>query len=196
MITSGDKAMKYLTKEELARFKRAVDAGGQRVHQLAFRLILYFGLRVQECVNIRLREIEEGESITIRGLKHGRQRTYVGGEVPGKIWKHYRAWMKKRGQNDNPCLFPSRLHEKRPLTAEALKAAFRGYVEQAGLGSRYSVHALRHTCAVLMVEDEEQPTTIMNWLRHRAISSTQVYIEAHEARGAGERQAKRSEAFL
>jgi len=196
MITSGDKAMKYLSKEELILFFKTVDKAKHPQHRLAFRLIVHFGLRVQEAVNIKLEDIELNESIGIQGIKKGRQRIYTGKEVPGKIWRCYKAWIKERGKSKNPYLFPSRFHAEKSLTAEALKMAFRSYVESSEIDSHYSIHALRHSCAIMMVKAKEQPVTIMNWLRHRSIASTQVYIESFIDYEAGVRQARRSESYL
>jgi len=196
MITSCDKALKYLSKGELVSFFKTVDKAKRPQHRLAFRLIVHFGLRVQEAVNIKLEDIEKSESIRIQGIKKGRQRIYTGKEVPGKIWKCYNAWVKERGKSKNPYLFPSRFHADKSLTAEALKTAFRSYIESSDIDSHYSIHALRHSCAIMMVKDKEQPITIMNWLRHRSIASTQVYIESFIDYEAGVRQARRSEGYL
>lgn len=196
MITSGNKALKYLSKEDLINFFKTVDKAKYPQHKLAFRLIVHFGLRVQEAVNIKLEDIELGESIRIKGIKNGRERIYTGQEIPGKIWRCYKAWLTERGKSKNPYLFPSRFHADKSLTAEALKTAFQNYIESSEINSHYSIHALRHSCAVMMVIGKEQPVTIMNWLRHRSIASTQVYIESFIDHEAGVRQARRSEDYL
>jgi len=196
MITSGDKAMKYLSKEELVSFFKVVDKAKRPQHRLAFRLIVHFGLRVQEAVNIKLEDIELGESMRIKGIKNGRERIYTGLEIPAKIWRCYKAWIKERGKSKNPYLFPSRFHANKSLTPEAFKTAFQGYIEASDINTHYSIHALRHSCAIMMVKGKEQPVTIMNWLRHRSIASTQVYIESFIDYEAGVRQARRSESYL
>lgn len=196
MQTSGERSMKYLSKGELVSFFKTVDKVKHPQHRLAFRLIVHFGLRVQEAVNIKLEDIDLGESIRIKGIKNGRERNYTGREIPAKIWSCYRTWLRERGKSKNPYLFPSRFYDDKSLTTAALKTAFQGYLDSSDVSSHYSVHALRHSCAIMMVEAKEQPVTIMNWLRHRSIASTQVYIESFIDYEAGVRQARRSESYL
>ena len=49
-------SIKYLTEEELQRFKK--EARKSKLHDLAFDLTLTYGLRVQELVNLKLEDFE------------------------------------------------------------------------------------------------------------------------------------------
>ena len=172
-------AKKYLNDSELKSFQAVLERSKNKRDIFAFNLILFLGLRVQEAVNIQLKDIDNLERmILIRGLKSGRTRTY---DIPGKLWRRYRAWIKVRKQlkssKNNPYLFPARDYEDGQLSAQALKKAFKSYVEKAGFES--SIHSLRHSCAMIRVRNGSHPIAVQKWLRHRALSSTEVYFEAY-----------------
>ena len=66
------------------------------------------------------------------------------------------------------------------------KDLFKKYSSQVNLPEGYSIHSLRHTCAMLKAKNNESPIKIMLWLRHRSVMSTQRYFE----RVAFEREAE------
>ncbi len=76
-------AKKYLNDSELKSFQAVLERSKNKRDIFAFNLILFLGLRVQEAVNIQLKDIDNLERmILIRGLKSGRTRTY---DIPGKL---------------------------------------------------------------------------------------------------------------
>ena len=177
-IKNGDK--KYLNDSELHAFQVVIEKGKNRRDIFAFNLTLFLGLRVQELCNIKLLDIDNNEqTITIRGLKSGRVRTY---DIPGKLWRRYKAWIKDRAYistaKDNDYLFPARLYHDCPLTAQAFKKLFKQYANKAELNIDYSIHSLRHSCAMIRVRAGSHPVAVQKWLRHRSLSSTEVYFEA------------------
>jgi len=182
MKTLQRTAKKHLNDSEIKSFQSVLEKSKNKRDVFAFNLILFLGLRVQEAVNILLEDIDQRENtITIRGLKSGRVRTY---DIPGKLWRRYKAWLKDRsrlqGAKGNPYLFPSRCYNDSSLTAQALKKAFKLYAEEIDLSSSYSIHTLRHTCAMIRVREGSHPVAVQKWLRHRTLSSTEVYFESFE----------------
>jgi len=195
-IKNGSK--KYLNDSELHSFRRCIESGKNKRDIFVFNLILFLGLRVQEAANIRLVDIDSNErTITIRGLKNGRVRTY---DIPGKLWRRYNSWVKARKlltpSKDNPYLFPSRFYNDSPITAQALKKAFKAYASLAELNIDYSIHSLRHSCAMIRVREGSHPIAVQKWLRHKALSSTQVYFEAFEGERDNQVAAKQFDKYL
>lgn len=178
--------LKYLNPQQLSAFLKAVDSSNNIRNQFMFRLCLYLGLRVGELARIRLADVDFDEiKITIAGLKNGRKQTY---DVEGSLWRRLKKWLavrevwanRKSEWKKNYFLFPHRLEHDRHITTQAIKRAFKTYCNDAELSVDFSVHSLRHTCAVLMVKDGTSPVQIMKWLRHRSVTSTQVYFEMIE----------------
>lgn len=182
MKTLENGKRKYLKEPEIKSFQAALKEGEYPQDQLVFSLILFLGLRVQEAVNIKLDDINErDQTIIIRGLKSGRAREY---DMPRKLWRRYSLFMKDRAvmatAKDNPFLFPSRLYKDSPVTAQAFKKAFKYYAEEAGLSPQFSIHSLRHSCAMIRVRNGSHPVSVMKWLRHRTVKSTEIYFEAFQ----------------
>ena len=175
---------KALTDAELRDFMSAVKAGGSAQDQFAFPLVLFCGLRVQEAVNVKMADFDERtKQVTIRGLKGGRTGRY---ELDAKLWRLYKAWLRARRPTDNPFLFPSRLYGHASLTPLALQLSFKRYAKEAGLSAHFSVHALRHTCAMIRVRAGTPIVNVRNWIRHMRISSTEIYFEEfHSERDGG-----------
>jgi integrase len=65
--------------------------------------------------------------------------------------------------------------QRQPLTYEALRAVLRRANER--LGSNWTMHDARHTCALRMVRDESLSLLDVKWiLGHSEITTTQIYL--------------------
>lgn len=170
--------IKYLTDSQLAAFTKSV--GKNKRDSLLFSLCLFVGARVAELSQIKLTDInEESFQIFIQGKKGGTARTYT---MPGKLFKKYRAWIRERAKLNhaevNPYLFISRytMHDA-PMTEQAIKNSFKKIAATAGLDKSFSIHSLRHTCAVLRIAAGCHVIKVQKWLRHKSLSSTMVYMD-------------------
>ncbi|EFC83496.1 site-specific integrase [Parafrankia sp. EUN1f] len=69
---------------------------------------------------------------------------------------------------------------RRPFTYDALRAVLRRVNEQ--LGSNWTMHDLRHTCAIRMVRDEALSLRdVQTILGHVHLTTTQIYVEDDDA---------------
>jgi len=169
--------LKYLNQQELERFFRAVDKERNRRDEFLFRLILFLGLRVSEACQIKMKDMNfESYQIAIHAVKNGRSRVY---DINGRLWRRLKRWLRERKDfnGKNPYLFPSTQLYDAPLSEQTVKMSFKRYAKQAGLNSDFSIHSLRHSCGIAMARAGESPISIMLWLRHKSIQSTQVYFE-------------------
>lgn len=181
MVSSGrpqgttKNSWKYLSEKQLVSFFNQVRKEGDLRDDVMMSLTLYLGLRVQELVNLKIKDIEpESREITIQGMKSGRKRSYP--DIDEKLWKKLCRWI-KRLVPDEEFLFPSPKKIDGPISAQAAKDLFKKYASKEGLSSDFSIHSLRHTCAMLKAKNNESPIKIMLWLRHRSVMSTQRYFE-------------------
>jgi integrase len=87
-----------------------------------------------------------------------------------------KAWLKKRGKNSYPYLFPHRLKAGEPMSIDRLKFMFKEYAVKAGLKPAISVHSLRHTCAVMLAARGASPIRISKWLRQKRVASAEKYF--------------------
>lgn len=170
--------IKYLLKPECEAFMRATKKNKR--DSFLFSLCLFVGARVSELTEIKLADVNEGSfQIFIQAKKNGTSRHYT---MSGKLWKKYRAWMRERAKMEhaalNPYLFitPYSLHDM-PMAEQTVKNAFKKYAAAAGLDSGFSVHSLRHTCAVLRIAAGCHIVKVQKWLRHKSLTSTMVYAD-------------------
>lgn len=171
--------LKHLSETLLKQLFAIIRKSKSIRDDLIFSLTLFLGLRVSELTNLKLSDIHtESYQLTIHGLKGGRNRTY---DLDGKLWRKLQRWLKERKKLDpqerNPYLFPSKWYHDTPIAAQSVKELFKRYAKKAGLSSDYSIHSLRHTCGILRAKAKCTPIEIMLWLRHKSVTSTQVYFE-------------------
>ena len=170
--------IKYLLKPECEAFMRATKKNKR--DSFLFSLCLFVGARVSELTKIKLADVNEGSfQIFIQAKKNGTSRHYT---LSGKLWKKYRAWMRERAKMEhaalNPYLFitPYSLHDM-PMAEQTVKNAFKKYAALAKLSGDFSVHSLRHTCAVMRITDGTPVVYVQKWLRHKSLTSTMVYAD-------------------
>jgi len=157
---------KYLNERQLKAFRGALDSHGTLRDRVAMGLTLYLGLRVKELCDLKLSDIEpDSKQITVQAVKGGRKRSYP--DLEDRLWHRLSLYLRKAKIEDR--LFP--------ITTQAAKNVFKKYAKIAKLPSDFSVHSLRHTCAMLKAKRGDSPIKIMLWLRHRSITSTQRYFE-------------------
>jgi len=170
--------MKYLTEKQCEAFMRATRKNKR--DRFLFSLMLFVGARVSEMTALKLKDVNEDSlQIFIQGKKGGTARTYT---MPGKLFKKYQVWRRERAKlryaDINPFLFTSlyTMHDA-PMTEQTIKNAFKKYAAAAGLDKSFSVHSLRHTCAVMRVAADCHIVKVQKWLRHKSIASTMVYVD-------------------
>jgi integrase len=158
---------KYLTQDELKRFFATIDSPRDRA---LFGLIYHHGLRVDEATAITIHDVDlKNHRIRIRRLKNG-----VGGEKP--LWQHtaklLRAYVRVR-KDAGPYLFTGR---EGPLKKRMVQKLFVDYTEKAGITGR-SVHALRHSIAVHLLEAGRGLEYVADHLGHKNIQNTKIYAQ-------------------
>lgn len=158
---------KYLTQDELKRFFAAIPSSRDRA---LFALIYHYGLRVEEATMITLPDIDlKNHRIRLRRLKNG-----LGGEKP--LWRHTAKLLRSylRGRiNAGPYLFTGR---EGPLKKRQIQNLFGRYAHEAGI-QRRSIHSLRHSIAVHLLEAGRGIEYVADHLGHRNIQNTRVYAQ-------------------
>jgi integrase len=186
-IGSGTNGRKrVLSPDEVKRLKAAADEQGLK-YGLIIRLILELALRVCELTGLRVADFNSASrphQVTVRGAKGGFTASY---DLPERLWARYTKWLKVREPKESPWVFPSRLYGgEEHMTMMGVQGTFRALCRRAGIPGQHSIHDLRHTAATRMAEAGDSAVAIASRLRHRSLSSAQVYIDfsstkAHDA---------------
>ncbi|MBA4406574.1 hypothetical protein C0389_04810 [bacterium] len=158
---------KYLTQDELKRFFDVIPSPRDKA---LFALIYHYGLRVEEATMIALDNLDlKNHRIRIHRLKNG-----VGGEKP--LWKHtaklLRTYLRGRVDTTN-YLFTGR---EGPLKKRQIQNLFNEYAKKAEVKGR-SIHCLRHSIAVHLLEAGRGIEYVADHLGHRNIQNTRVYAQ-------------------
>jgi integrase len=158
---------KYLTQDELKRFFAAITSSRDKA---LFGLIYHYGLRVSEALMLTVDDVNfTNHRITVWRLKNG-----LGGEKP--LWRHtaklLRSYLRER-RDVGPYLFTGR---KGPLQKRQVQKLFTDYSKAAGIQAR-SVHALRHSMAVHLLEAGRGIEYVADHLGHKNIQNTRIYAQ-------------------
>jgi site-specific recombinase XerD len=171
--TRPDPEIKYLDQEAVDRFFRAIPKNNLR-DRVLFGLIYRFGLRASEVCQLPESALDRRRwEITIQGLKNGLRRTYT---VPRDLQGLLRRW-----RPASPSLLSGR---QGGLTRVRVWQLFKRYAAEADLPPEYSVHALRHSMAVHALDAGLATEDVRDLLRHRKLSTTDVYANLSTRRRA------------
>lgn len=176
---------------------------GKRDHAI-LRLMLTYGLRVNEVAKLRFQDIEKErvdgqQKIWIRDRK-GKQgnRADTAIILNSKVLEAFDDWLDSCGihfQPDTPVfagfiwsmamgglvINQRRVRERIPLTVKAIENIIAKYVRQAGLdhGDRVvSPHALRHTALTILAKSGIDLIDLKYTAGHQNVNTTMIYLHS------------------
>jgi site-specific recombinase XerD len=174
--------VKSLSQSEVtAVIESAVCLRDQCMMLLAYK----HGLRASEVVGLTLADLRLADrQIVVRRLKGSLTNTQDLTDQPGEPLLSERRmltrWLKERGDNPSPYLFPSAKGAK--LSRVQFFRVFQTAARKAGLpDDRCHPHCLKHSLAIRMVESGQTLPAIMQALGHRSITSTAIYSRPTDA---------------
>lgn len=146
--------------------------GLDRKHRAIFLTAYAAGLRVSEVCHLRVADLlsDRCQIHVIQGK--GRKDRYT--IFSPRLQEELRAYWRLYRPED--WLFPSPCHPERPLTSNAVEAAFRQAIQRAGLPDHGGIHSLRHSFATHMLEAGVDIFTLQKLLGHSSLSSTSIYV--------------------
>ncbi len=165
------KAPVVLTKEEI---KRLLEVTENKKHKLLISLLYSTGMRLSECINLKIKDLELSESVIwVRKGKGSKDRMVL-------ISKRLAQELKKYLKDNNPedFVFKGRngCFSKRNVQKIVTNAA-----KKAGISKKVSPHTLRHTFATHLLESGVDIRKIQVLLGHSNLSTTQIYTSVSKA---------------
>ncbi len=166
-----------------------------------FKMIYEQGLRISEAANFRISDIrstsgpgaDEKAEIRIRDRKRGPSTTMI---MESETLAAIRHWMRSSGYSfspDSPVFLPlvwvrergyeiaEHAREKRPLSTATIQKRFHVWMKQAGIDPQNRVlncHSIRHSRATHMIESGAPIYELMEFLGHKKIETTQIYLHS------------------
>src|SRR5713226_9012392 len=158
---------RYLTQEEVKRFFSVISPPRDRA---LFALIYHYGLRVEEATLLTL------ESVDLKNLHIRLQRLKNGVSSQKPLWRHnaklLRSYLRVR-QDAGHYLFTGR---QGPLKKRQIQTLFTEYAKKARIKGR-SIHSLRHSIAVHLLEAGQGIEYVADHLGHKNIQNTRIYAQ-------------------
>lgn len=172
---------RYLSCEEVERLLAAPDLSQPRGLRDAAMLELMYGagLRVSELVALRLASLNLEACYAIVAGKGSKERVVPFGEMAAArlaAWLAVRRSFERRGPS--PYVFLTL--RGRPMSRQNFWVLLRRHALKAGIAKRFSPHALRHSFATHLLENDADLRAVQLMLGHADISTTQIYT--HVAR--------------
>jgi integrase len=166
---------RYLTKDELPRFLKALEFQEDRLSVAAIKLLLFTGGRRGEILSLQWHQVKLDEKrLFLPHTKNGKSRSIILNDRAMDIIKTLKAEKdNSKRTKDSEYLFPSRKGAKKPHIND-LRTPFGKTCEAAEIeGMR--IHDLRHSFATLAIQGGASLYDVSKLLGHSDVSMTQRY---------------------
>jgi integrase/recombinase XerD len=174
----------YLSNEQLERFLKAAKEYGPREHAM-FLFAVAHGARASEIANLKLSDVNfKTGQIRIARLKGSLESTQNLLKVKGNSLfdeaAALKAWLSVREADADEFVFNSQKSVQ--LNRVTVFKLFRVIARKAGLGENLQhPHVLKHTAAMLMVQQGANAFLIRQHLGHRSFDSTLAYVNPSDS---------------
>jgi site-specific recombinase XerD len=174
--------VQFLTRAEVDALLAAPDQRtwfGRRDH--AFLLLaVQTGLRVSEITGLTREDVILGTGAHVRVIGKGRKERCTPLSRPTRAV--LKAWLREPQQGNGNVLFPSAVGKC--LTVHGVQYLLNKHRLAASKmcpslkHTRVTVHRLRHTMAMDLLQEGVDRSVIALWLGHKSVETTQIYLEA------------------
>jgi site-specific recombinase XerD len=170
----------YLSDQEITAMVKACDS---LVDRLIFILLISMGLRRDELINIKLKDII-ADHILINGKGSKQRNLKIQPEVSDLMDEYIEYRNKKYGNDSEYLLISSRSKSK--FSGEAIRLKIKRIAEAAGIDperiEKLSPHKMRHTYAANMLESGADIKILQEGLGHASIATTSgIYAHVRSA---------------
>ena len=172
----------FLTRPEVDALLVAPDQrtwSGRRDH--AFLLVaVQTGLRLSEMTGLKREDLILGAGAHVRVIGKGRKERCT--PIAKPTLAVLNAWLRERQRGDGQVLFPSAKGER--LSVHGVQYLLNKHRLTASRScpslqqKRVTVHRLRHTMAMDLLQSGVERSVIALWLGHESVETTQIYLDA------------------
>ena len=172
----------FLTRAEVDALLAAPDLGtwsGRRDHNFML-LAVQTGLRLSEITGLKREDIIFGAGAHVRVIGKGRKERCT--PIARSTVKVLKGWLREPQRSDGHVLFPNFKGDRLSVHGvQYLLNKHRATASTVCLSlkrKRVTVHRLRHTMAMDLLQAGVDRSVIALWLGHERLETTQVYLEA------------------
>ena len=155
-----------LSKEEV---KKLIEVTTHEKSRLIIKLLYATGLRLSECLNLKIEDLELNEKMGwVRSGKGAKDRLFT---LPDILINDIQRYTRINGITSGH-LFRGR---KGSMTPRNVQKIFNYAGKKAGLNKRVTPHKLRHSYATHLLEAGTDIRVIQELLGHSNLQTTQIY---------------------
>ena len=172
----------FLTRPEADALLAAPDQrtwSGRRDH--AFLLVaLQTGLRLSEMTGLKREDLILGTGAHVRVIGKGRKERCT--PIANSTLAVLKAWQREPQRGVDHVLFPSAIGKR--LSVHGVQYLLNKHRATASKAcpslkqKRVTVHRLRHTMAMDLLQSGVERSVIALWLGHESVETTQIYLDA------------------
>ena len=157
-----------LTKEEIRKLLNTIE---NPKHKLLVEFMYSSGLRVSECVSLKIDDLDFNEKIG--KIKHGKgnKERYI--ILSDNLIQHLSDYIGKK-KDKSPYIFSIK---DRHITIRQAQKVVKESAKKAGIKKRVFCHALRSSFATHLLEAGTDIRVIQELLGHSDLSTTQIYTK-------------------
>jgi len=155
-----------LTKDEI---RLMLDLTKNKRHKLLIELLYSTGLRVNEAVSIRIKDINLAEKLAFVKYGKGKKERFV--KLSNKFIMHLNSYLKKR-KSQSQYLFNSIGSD---LTTRQAQRAIKNAALRSGIQKKVFCHAFRSSFATHLLDSGVDVRVIQELLGHSNLATTQAY---------------------
>ncbi len=174
--------VQFLTRQEVDALLATPDQrtwSGRRDH--AFLLVaVQTGLRLSEMTGLKRDDLVFGTGAHVRVIGKGRKERCT--PIARSTLAVLKAWLREPKRGEGDVLFPNARGER--LTVHGVQYLLNKHRETASKicpslkHKQVTVHRLRHTMAMDLLQAGVDRSVIALWLGHESVETTQIYLEA------------------
>jgi integrase/recombinase XerD len=163
----------YLTPDEI---KKMLNTIKNKRNKLIIEFIYSTGVRISECINMKLENLDLKEYIgnVING-KGGKDRVII----LSKNWvEDYKKYLNNRNKKIKSEYVFCR-YDGKPLSPDTIQKFTKDIAKKAGIKKNISPHKLRHSFATSLLENDVNIRYIQQLLGHSNLNTTQIYTKVN-----------------
>jgi hypothetical protein len=164
----------FLSKKEAEKLLNSISNTG---HKAAILLMMDAGLRVSECVSLKLSNFDfRAKSITVKSLKKRSENEFRKIPISERLYQALADHIKKIDtKNPEAFLFPKPNNNALHISRKALNALCDRLKNKHPELKNLHPHALRHTCATQLINSGSNLVEVKEILGHKKYDTTLIY---------------------